>query len=245
MSSVAAWLKNLIRRPREARAASSDAATRIASEFQASPGHGVVLGVPGSGKTVLLSQLATRLQGCRVLLGLTSDEPPGWEEAPFWGVLRLADGREEDWDLEDVLCQRPEGVFELLVPSGNAKRVRRALSHLLSTCAGKAANIRPLWLTVDEPSGLVEVPTLTDMMRFARKDRMQVTVAVQSIADLGPTTSADLQHLCVLRASASDAAKLSAMTASPCEELSALPRWQCAYIRGGVRADLTVARPSA
>ena len=176
-------------------------------------GHGAIVGMTGSGKTLLAEQLAHDLSGCRVLIQLEGATPPGWNEAPFRGTLmrntspqsssHSQDG--EDWDLEDVLRARPEGLFILRIPPFSTDKItREALSHTIERNYEKSEDLVRLSLFIDESLRLVEKSVLEQIAKTGRRSNTSINLVLQSLGSLSDTVLHELSHICITRHSSSD-----------------------------------------
>ena len=176
-------------------------------------GHGAIVGMTGSGKTLFAEQLSQALSGCRVLIQLEGPAPLGWNEAPFRGALLRNTSPQsssdsqcgEDWDFEDVLQARPEGLFVLRIPSFSTDKItREALSHIIERNYEKSESSVRLSLFIDESLRLVEENVLEQIAKTGRRSNTCINLVLQSLSSLPDSVSHELSHICITRHSSMD-----------------------------------------
>lgn len=186
-------------------------AQALAQHLNASSGPTLMVGVSGCGKSQLLDKMAPQLQGCVVRLQAQYHlaDAQGWEEAPFWGILRLADGSEEDWELPDVLRLRPAGVFELTLPwSAGDNRLQRALQRQLLELLNHDCRGTPLTVILDEAPQLCDREALLPLLMQGRSLRTNCLFSCQTLGTLTTAMRVQFSRLCVMRTLHSDAEQI-------------------------------------
>lgn len=182
---------------------------------------------------MLLQRCLPLMHGCTVSLlpqGNTADAV-GWEEAPFWGVLRQDGMDDEDWELPDVLRHRPKGLFELTLPLGRTDhRLANALEQILVEVPRNGPHETRLSVLIDEADTLCAKETLVPLLTQARGLNIRLVIANQALKDLPSPITANIGELCLLRTSGTDGTFLRSLVGQVNFEPEKLPLGQAAWV---------------
>lgn len=151
-------------------------ATWISGEEGSSPGHVLICGGSGTGKTTIAEKLAKELPGTRILF--TSGSVPGWRELGLRGTFTDAIGHtEEAVSLEEVVSDRCGGRLDITIPSLGIESqvVARYLGMTLSRALVYSAAPRPcIRLIFDDVLSLLEKSVVENMLKYGRSRYAQV-----------------------------------------------------------------------
>lgn len=207
--------------------------TALAQRLSTGTGPVLLLGVSGSGKSSLLQRCLPLMHGCTVSLlpqGHAA-EAVGWEEAPFWGVLRQDGMDDKDWELPDVLRHRPKGLFELALPLGGTdRRLATALEQILIEVPRNGPHETRLSVLIDEAGALCARETLVPLLTQSRGLNIRLVLANQTLKDLPSLVTANFVELCLLRTSEADGTFIRSWVGENGLEPEKLPLGQAAWV---------------
>ncbi len=197
------------------------------------PAPVLLAGVSGSGKSTLLHQARDQLHGCVIHLEaqLGTHGAEGWEDAPFWGVLKRPGLPDEDWDMPDVLHQRPCGVFELTLPCGlSDPRLMEALQGMLRQALDSPNRETRLTILVDEADELTRRAGVLLPVMQGRGANISWVLSNQRLHDIPNTMKAQFTKLCLLRTSVDDARLVQQWAGRSDLRTELLPRGEAAWV---------------